>query len=182
MPVEHHVIVRVLMAERNKLFAYIWSIVRNDHITEDVLQDVALLAVSRREEIDGEAHLQAWLRKSARYKALEAVRACERRPVILDDTVLDLLESQWRQVDHVSTTAMTDALHHCMDKLTPHARKIVQMRYRDGVRSSRIAQILNRKVQAIYVTLTRVHRSLGDCIRARLVESDAVVEVHGGDA
>ena len=50
-------IVRVLMAERDKLIAYALSITGDFSLCEDVVQEVALLAMSRVGEIADEARL-----------------------------------------------------------------------------------------------------------------------------
>ena len=48
MALSETIIVRVLLAERAKLLAYIWVIVRDAHLVEDVFQEVAALAVQKR--------------------------------------------------------------------------------------------------------------------------------------
>ena len=91
-------IVRVLMAERDKLIAYAWSITGDFSLCEDVVQEVALLAMSRVGEIADEARLRIWLRQSARYKALEALRNKRRTVPLLSEEILDKLECHWAGV------------------------------------------------------------------------------------
>ncbi|QNN25231.1 sigma-70 family RNA polymerase sigma factor [Planctomycetales bacterium ZRK34] len=167
MAMEQEQVVRQLLVERDKLFAYIWAIVRDDHLAEDVFQDVSLLAMKKADEIDGPDHLPHWLRATARHRALYAIRQRGGAP-ILDDNLLDQMESDWRQFDPFAADDMTDALRHCLSRLSPDARRLIEMRYRESIKPAGIAQRLGRKVTTVYVTLTRAHRSLGDCIRHRL--------------
>ncbi len=61
MGMETDQLVRVLMAERNKLLAYAWSITGDFATSEDVVQEVALLAMDKGREVADEARLRVWL-------------------------------------------------------------------------------------------------------------------------
>ena len=63
---------RVLMAEHARLGAYVLSITGDFHICEDVLQDIALVALEKVQEVGDDVSLRVWLRRIARLKALEA--------------------------------------------------------------------------------------------------------------
>lgn len=175
MALEHHTIVRLLLAERAKLHAYIWSIVRDDHVTEDVFQDVSILAIDKRQEIDDEAHLHRWLRTAARFESLKALRGLKRRPTAMDAATLDLIDRQWSEYDAMPSSDLTEALRCCLDELTPHARRIVRARYVDGVSGKQLAERLNQKAHSLYVTMGRIHRRLHDCIQKRLRDGGRAV-------
>ena len=74
MSLEADEIIRVLMAERNKLVAYAWSISGDFNMGEDVVQEVALLAMAKGGEAGDRARLTVWLRRATRLKSLEALR------------------------------------------------------------------------------------------------------------
>src|SRR5687767_1087752 len=100
-------VVRTLIRERAKLLGYAWAIVRDHHLADDVFQDVTVLAIQRASEIRDADHLLRWLRRAARFKALEALRAAARNParriVPLDDDVLEMLEADWADADSLAT-------------------------------------------------------------------------------
>jgi len=174
MPIDHDTIVRLLLADRDKLHGYIWAIVRDDHLAEDIFQEVSLLAINKRDEIDGESHFPAWVRATARHRSLNALRQRGRRPVMLDGALLDLVEAEWSRYDDARSTDMVDALRGCVAKLSPYARQLVDMRYAGNFKPAQIADRLNRKVTTVYVALTRAHKSLAECVRAELAgEVDA---------
>ncbi|MBI1372518.1 MAG: sigma-70 family RNA polymerase sigma factor [Phycisphaera sp.] len=168
MAIDHDNIVRLLLADRDKLHAYIWAIVRDDHVAEDVFQDVSLLAINKRDEIDGESHFAAWVRAAARNKSLHALRQRGRGPAVLDGQLLDLIEGEWTKYDAARSSDMVDALRGCVEKLSPYARQLVDMRYADGTKPAAIAERLGRKVTTVYVALTRTHKSLAECIQRTL--------------
>jgi DNA-directed RNA polymerase specialized sigma24 family protein len=57
--------VLILMRERVKLSAYIWSFLRNEHVAEDVFQEVSMALLGHIDEIGDEEHLIRWLRQAA---------------------------------------------------------------------------------------------------------------------
>jgi DNA-directed RNA polymerase specialized sigma24 family protein len=68
-------VVRVLIRDRAKLLGYIWAILRDSHLADDVFQDVTVLALEHAAEFNDDGHLLLWCRKAARFKALEILRS-----------------------------------------------------------------------------------------------------------
>jgi len=165
MSVDQQTIVRVLMRDRAKLLAYIGAIVRDYHVAEDVLQEVSALAVEKQDQIHDEQTLLPWLRVAARYKSLKALEKRGRRPVLMDGQLLDLMESQWQQADRLSTQEVHEALQGCLNKLTPHARRLIELRYGAGLKGRALAEALGRKVDTLYKLLTRTHSALARCMQ-----------------
>jgi RNA polymerase sigma-70 factor (ECF subfamily) len=165
MAVDHNTLMRVMMRDRAKLFAYIWSIVRDVHLAEDVLQEVSLLALDKSQVIENEQVLPAWLRTTCRFRALRALENKHRLPTPLDDHLLDQLDQQWGKTDGQTPGDLIDALRDCVAKLTPRARKMLRMRYADGMSGSDVADAAGIKADSVYKSLGRIHRTLADCIR-----------------
>jgi RNA polymerase sigma-70 factor, ECF subfamily len=169
MALSETTIVRVLLAERAKLAAYIWVIVRDSHLVEDVFQEVAALAVQKRGELRDEAALPVWLRRTARFQALAALRDKSREPTQpLTPEILDQLDAYWATQDGPAANDRADALQECLPRLSPYARQIVALRYGKGLSGSAVAAKLGRNVRTIYMALTRIHISLRECIEERL--------------
>jgi len=165
-------VLRVLLQERAKLLAYIWAIVRDEHLAEDIFQEVSLLAIDKREEIYSEEVLMPWLRQTARYRALHAVQSRQRRPMLLSDGILDALDDCWEKYDDVTAPTLVDALRHCMARLTSRARQIVALRYVEGLNGAQVAEALGRKVRTIYVALSRIHGRLRKCVQSEIAGED----------
>jgi len=170
MPIDQDTILRMLLTQRSTLLAYILSIVRDEHLAEDVFQDVSVLALNKREEIRDPEALLVWIRRAARFKALAALDQHARGPASFDDSILDLLDADWQHFDSLSPDAMTDALRHCLGELTENNRRVVSMRYGQNLKSGRIAELLGRTAHSVYVALTRIHKQLAACIEQRLTE------------
>jgi RNA polymerase sigma-70 factor (ECF subfamily) len=166
MAIEQDTIVRVLVKDRAKLLAYIWAIVSDVHTAEDVLGDVTVLAVKKREQITNEAHLAGWLRTTARTEALKALRTRRSRPTPMSDQLIDALDTEWATRDGDSSDDLSEALQTCLGRLSPKSRELVKLRYADGLSGADLAARLHQQIKSIYVAISRVHRALGDCIRA----------------
>ena len=164
-------VVRALIRDRAKLLGYIWVIVRDHHIADDVFQDVTILALEHAAEIKDQGHLSRWSRKAARLKALEAVRRRGRKPLPLDDDVLEMIEGDWAAVDAIAVGPEVDVLRSCLEKLTPRARRILHLRYVEGLGGAALASHaeVGIDLKSLYVALSRIHKALHDCITRKRV-------------
>lgn len=171
MSLDEATIIQTLMAERAKLLAYIWSIVHDSHLVEDIFQDVSLLAVSKRMELRDKKALATWLRSSARLMSIAALRRRGRSPLLFREEVLDKLDTMWMNSDAASAGDTLDLLHRCTAELSVRSREFVTLRYVRRLSGIQLAQKLGVTVASVYVTLARIHRSLRECIqRAREIE------------
>ena len=157
---------RALFRDRARLLGYVTAIVRDPHLADDVFQDVTLLAIQRAGRIGSAEHLLLWARKTARYKAMEALRA-RGGSVALDDDVLDALEAEWNGLDSQAADERVDDLRACMQRLSPRARRVLDLRYGEGLSGAQVAGMLAIGVASVYVTLSRIHKALRDCMTRR---------------
>ena len=165
---EHEPTLRILVSDRARLLAYVWSIVRDEHAAEDLYQELLVVAMGRVETFCDSVHLLKWSRVTLRNKALEHLRRQRKAPLPLAGDVLDLLEDHWSKYDSLDSAEMTEALRHCLSRLTSKARQLVELRYEQGLRGTEIAQATDRKTHSIYVALSRAYKTLGECIGGRI--------------
>jgi RNA polymerase sigma-70 factor (ECF subfamily) len=130
--------------------------------------------MQRAADISDEDHLLLWSRRAARFKALEALRNRTYRATSLDEDVLEMLEADWVSADSLVVREEVDHLRECVGQLTPHAQKILHLRYTEGLSGARVAEIVNVKVRSVYVALARIHQALADCIRKRRFRAEPV--------
>lgn len=159
---------RHVLGERQKLIAYIRSIVRQRDLAEDIFQDVCVLALQKQNEIVDASHLAGWLRVSARQLAMNAIRKHSRRDVLLGEKVNELMEAHWNQFDKINGSAMGEALDLCLGRISKSERDILNARYREGLKSNEVARRFGRPVGSLYTTLGRIHKKLAQCILQRI--------------
>jgi RNA polymerase sigma-70 factor (ECF subfamily) len=164
MAVDQEALVRRLLAQRGMLLGYISSFVRDAHLAEDLFQDVTLVILRKGAELADPEGFAPWARKIARLEVLNALRKRERAPQPLDGAVLDLLDGHWTEGERDASPA-ADALRSCLGRLSPRARRLVDLRYRDGVSGKELAARVAQPLNTVYVALARIHRALSDCLR-----------------
>jgi RNA polymerase sigma-70 factor len=164
LAIDQDLLLRTLLAERNKLLGYIGAIIPDEHLAEDIFQEVSVAAVRKQDQIQSAAHLMGWLRKAARVSALEMRRNRGVHPMVFDTAVLDALEGQWQSEDRESSSDQIEMLRKCLQKLGGYPRQLIELRYGEGISGAALAERVDRKVQTVYVALSRAHRSLALCV------------------
>ncbi len=129
-----------------------------------------MLAVSKRGEIEQPAAFPTWLRKAARLHALTALRKVGRAGTVLGNEVLDTLDRAWDEHQGESSAALSDALQNCLQRLTPRCKEIVALRYNGKLSGDEVADRLKTTSHSVYVALSRIHRTLRECVRRALAE------------
>lgn len=168
MAISRNHFARTILEDQHKLLAFVVGRCGDPHLAEDVAQDVFALAVERMEQFEDTDHLLAWCRETARRKTLERQKAESRQPRSLDADVLDMLDPHWSSLDVIENSDAIDALRHCLESLSPSARRIIEVRYREGLTGQKLADKLDTKLNTVYSTLSRAHGALSICIRTRL--------------
>jgi RNA polymerase sigma-70 factor (ECF subfamily) len=157
-----------LYRQRPQLLAYIRAIIGDSHLAEDVLQELALLMVRKVAELPEEA-IDGWLRRAARFIALNAARrAHNRRLEPLDVATLDRLEAHWDAWDEDRRIGLRTALRDCLERLPRQARTLIERRYAEGWSADAEAPDAGGTLNALYQRLGRIHRTLAACVRQRL--------------
>jgi RNA polymerase sigma-70 factor, ECF subfamily len=175
---DNETVAQVLLRERGKLYGYIWSMVRDPGIADDLFQDVCLRAIRECQKIEGVGHLLPWARRVARQRAIDHLRRRQRAPLLLDASVLDLLEDAWADEDASPLADLIPALRHCLDKLTARARQIVKLRYVDGLAVGKVADVMAAQADAIYQAIWRIHKTLSECVQRQMAQDEEVAN-HG---
>ena len=80
--------------------------------------------------------------------------------------MLEVLAQEWPQSSHAH--AKHEALGHCIEQMTPNNRELLRLRYFERRNCTDVATIMGRKIETVYQALARLHKTLGECVRARL--------------
>jgi RNA polymerase sigma-70 factor, ECF subfamily len=158
-------IVDVLLRERLRIIALAMLIARDAHAADDIFQQVVLGAIKAPEKFRETGHVLAWALRMARHRAINLAKS--RSLHTLPEETLDLLEAASTDPEILNSDRV-EALRHCLDQLTPQTRRLLQLRYDNGLNCQTIANQLHRSLDAVYQNLSRVHRSLRSCIEMKL--------------
>lgn len=166
MPLDRDQTLRLLLRERALVLGYIRALVRDRHLAEDVFQEVSVRALDKCGEIADEVHFQGWIRRAARFEALNLVRKRERGPEPLGEVLLDQLEGHWDNATAATPDERLETLQSCVGRLTPRAQSLVRLRYGEGLPGTKVAELVGMSLNTLYVALSRIHRALAECVRA----------------
>ena len=165
--------VDALLAEKPLLVGYARAIVGNRTVAEDLFQDLLILVMRKHAEIPDAQALAGWSRRALRFLALKALEKRSRERPAMDAELVDLIDATCAESQPARADRYLDALVHCRDRLPERSRRLLAMRYEEEISGQEIADRLGRPINTVYVTLTRLHRALEECVRAQLRISDA---------
>jgi RNA polymerase sigma-70 factor (ECF subfamily) len=168
MALKQDVVVQLLLLNRGKLVGAIRAMVGDEHLAEDIFQEVSIAAVSKCGEIEDVEHFGGWLRCAARFQSLIALRNRNRLPRSLSPEVMELLEAHWQRFDGKADIEIAEALRACVERLGPYAKQVIATRYDEGKQGTKLADAMNRSMDTVYKALTRAHGALRKCIQDQL--------------
>jgi len=160
---------------QGKLFGYLYMLLHNLSDTEDVLQQAVLAMWSHFDEYDRDRGFLNWAMQFAKLTALNHLRAKRRgRVVFSDDLMLLMADERAADEDGVESLASyQDALMHCMDRLTPTDRDLVQLCYFEKCSIKTVADQLGRAPQSVCNSLRRIRGLLFDCVQGSVELEEA---------
>lgn len=173
MAIDQKEILNLIFRERNEFLAYINSFLNDFYLAEDCFQEVALAALAKGIGFEDSPHVIRWALRVARNKAIDLARKRERQPSQLPEDVFDLLEEQWAVAISRNSSEVSSGVTHlvaCVEDLAPHSRKLVALRYFDGLKSSRVAEVVEMKKESVYQALTRALAVLRKCVAQKRAE------------
>lgn len=159
--------VRNLTNCQPSLYAYILSLLPNREDANDILQDVNLVMWRRSGEYELGTKFTAWAYKIARFKVLAHHRDHHRDRHIFDDGLFASLADQAERRADGGTAALLDD---CLDELPKPQRELVRERYTPGGSVKEIARRLGQSAAALSVTLSRIRKSLLDCVHRKMAQ------------
>lgn len=146
---------------------YVYSVVRDMHLAKDLVQETALVLLRKFGEWDSSREFLPWALGVAKLEILSHRRDTGRSRVVFDDALLDAITESWAK-HATQIDAEQAALHECLEKLAPHAREIVRLRYFDEMQTPQIADRLGSTAGAVRISLMRIREQLQGCVERQL--------------
>jgi RNA polymerase sigma-70 factor (ECF subfamily) len=161
------------VAAQPAISAFVRSLVPDLTSAEEVLQRVAVALVRKYDRYDPSRPFVAWAIGVTKFEVLYYRRQQATDKHIFDDELVEkVAESYQLLVEKLNP--MRDALSKCLDELNGRSRRVLQLRYAEGLTTPRIAAEMNVTVGAVRMLLWRVRGALRRCMERRLVEAGQV--------
>jgi RNA polymerase sigma-70 factor (ECF subfamily) len=142
------------------------------HQAEDLAQNVACILLAKFSAYDSTRPFGPWALGIARLEALKWRQQRARRREVLSAEAIDLMADGL--ADDFDLFADRRALlPGCIARLQETARRLVALRYDEGLSAKDVAARVGRTPAAIDMALSRIRRTLRECITRKLTETQS---------
>lgn len=162
---------RLLVANRQRIYGFILSLVHDRRAAEEILQDVSMVLWRKFERFELGTDFAAWAMSVARFSIFEWRRRQQRLPLPLNDEQMERLADEAVAVAF-DFDARHEALRECLKKLPNRDHELLHLRYEVSESMTRIAELTRVSRVAVYKRLNRIHVALLACVRSRLSTED----------
>ena len=168
----HQQFLELFLRHQHDVRAFIGSVVRDWHRSEDIVQELATILWQKFDEYDAERPFGAWARGIAANLVLRDLkRQRQAMPQLSPEAVQSVLEAHDRQSVTESGPEL-EALRRCLQRLAEHARRLVRLRYGEDLGVEAIAERVGTTAAAAKKALTRIRAQLQQCVAERLAHSE----------
>ena len=138
---------------------------------DEVLQRVAVTLVRKFDQYDPSRAFTAWAVGVAKYEVLYFRRERATDKHLFGDDIVEQIASRYEVLaDHVDP--VREALQQCLDTLQGRSKRVIELRYRRGLKSAAIAEEMRLSSGAVRMLLCRVRETLRHCIERRVASQD----------
>lgn len=169
LPSDLSAIRQIVEEHQSAIRAFVSARLDDPFEAHDLAQEVFLIMWKQLDQLDLDQPLRPWLLGVANNLVRKHRRKSRAVPVGGNDEVLNLLDGRSEKIAEATLDGpVFDALDSCLAELGDDARKLVQMRYVDGLDIREIRSQIGGKHSAMTMKLHRLRALLFNCIQGKL--------------
>ncbi|QDT65767.1 sigma-70 family RNA polymerase sigma factor [Calycomorphotria hydatis] len=158
---------RLLTEHERKLGRYAMMLVPHAPDADEILQEAKLVMWRSFDQFETGTDFAAWSRKVVFHQVLKYRRQPSRKALPFCEETYQLLAGEASSGEEYFDRRRM-ALKSCLTKLTSEHQRILSLRYEEELSIERIAEEVERTAGAVYRLLSRIRRSLHECITGTL--------------
>ena len=159
--------VALLTQHQRAVGAYVLTLVPNWTDAEEILQETNVVLWREFDKFVEGTNFLAWACRVAFHQVLAFRKRKKREKLEFSEAFLDAVANEAVEVgEHLESRH--GAMTRCIEKLDDAHRELLRRRYRDADSIEQLAEHSQRTVGAVYRLLSRIRRSLHDCITRTL--------------
>jgi RNA polymerase sigma-70 factor (ECF subfamily) len=158
---------QLFLQHERRLRAFIATLVPNWADADDLLQETSAVIWRKFDDFEPGTDFIDWALRIAHFEVLNYRKRQRRDRLRFSDETVEVLATRLRNFGDASDLRF-DALQHCLLKLNPRDRELVQLRYGPGATVRDVSERVSRSLHAVYKALNRIHGLLLDCVRRSL--------------
>lgn len=163
--------IELLTGAQSSIFAYVVSLCHDPNLAKDVLQETNLTLWRKAEDFETGTGFTAWACRTAYFHLLNLRRKQRREQLVFEEDVFDYLAERQEERARDSDRRL-EALRHCVAKLPPPQRELIDRRYRPGASVQAIAKDDGKTEGAVSQALFRIRAALQRCIEKQLLKEE----------
>ena len=153
------------------LLAYLFSILADHTLAEDVAQQTLLIAYNKINTLKNPAAFPAWLRGIARLEALSALRR-RGREFPVEPAILLQMDEAYKQFEEQFATETWEErfqlVEECYSGLPETLRTVCRLHYFEDRKAWEIAASLTLNLNAVLKRLERARAAIRDCVQSKM--------------
>ena len=158
------------MEIQRPLRAYLLAATGDIHACDDLCQIVWQVLWKKLDQFDEARSFKSWSFGIARLETLKWRQHQARNREVLSEATLDKLAQNSMDLGE-TFSARHGFLLDCIAELTERAHQVINMKYAEGRRSREIGERIHRSTQAVDMMLSRIRKTLRECIERKSMES-----------
>jgi RNA polymerase sigma-70 factor len=165
----------VYARDRDRLFAYIYSLVPRRDDAEDIFQKCSLVLWRKFGAFDPSRSFLAWACGVAALEVRQYLRSSKSGRVCFNSELITQLAE--RRLSHLEAEPLrAAALRQCLERITARDRDLLQMAYSAGSTLKQFAESSGQALQTLYNRLARLRKALAECVERRLSSDSEPVQ------
>ncbi|MFN3160770.1 MAG: sigma-70 family RNA polymerase sigma factor [Rubinisphaera brasiliensis] len=152
---------------QRRLYLYLLAQTADPGLAEEVLQNTNVVILSKWTQFEPGTNFLAWVYRIASLELLKYRQKRRRGRLMFDDEFIQSVAETVEELDE-SSEPRRQALATCLGKLRPRDREIIQLRYQLGNNGQKLSETLDRPLNSIYQSLSRIRRTLFECIQREM--------------
>ncbi|WP_040206133.1 RNA polymerase sigma factor [Neobacillus jeddahensis] len=146
-----------------RLFHISYSITRDLHLAEDVVQETFIKAMNKVDTIEDAKKVGAWLSVIATRTAIDFVRKERKtKAILMEQDMLECLGKEMQQnvEEEVESGMLAEQVHCAIGKLTHEYRDVLTLKISHGLKEHEIASILDLNPSTVKTRIYRGRKQL----------------------
>lgn len=168
--------IRLLSEHERGLYLYVMAMTSHAADADDILQEAKVVMWRHFGDFKLGTNFGAWARKVAFYQVLAYRKRKQRDRLCFSDKFVELVAEKLEDEEGYLERRY-QMLASCVSKLNPEHQRIVNLRYEGGESIDVIAELVGRSSGAVYRVLSRIRKSLHECVSHQVAENLSKGEV-----
>lgn len=159
--------IRLLREHETQLIVYVRALMPSLSEAEDVIQETRIRLWEQFEQFEPGSNFGAWACTIARYFVMTHYTKQGRDRLRFSSEAMERIAAEVDRASQV-TDARIEVLPKCISELSESNKQLLAMCYSGNHQIQEVAKLLDRTVNATYLALSRIRRSLRSCVERRV--------------